>query len=412
MLDPVNTTLRGQLLDDPNRLNALEATGLLDSSEDPAFDRFTTLVRLTLSCDVSLISLVDSARQFFKSRSGDLAEPFCSLRGTPLSHSFCQYVVNDGQALCISNAREHPRVKDNLAIEELGVVAYLGTPLITEDGFVIGSLCAICGEPKEWSATDLQILETIGRSVMSEIRLRISSKILAKSLHALQRAENERDEVLHAMVHDMRTPVAASITCLELLGDDLPLDAEQKELIDVIRSTSGQLLEMLNGILQVNQLENGLDRQPVDVGLLFRDLFNTIKPLADAAPHEFQVAYPPQLISVLADQSLLYRVLMNLISNAVKFCPPHSRILLTAELQPGACLFRVIDNGPGISDEEKPNVFTKHRHGEGLTPTGLSSFGLGLDFCKRIVEAHGSTLSVTDTPGGGCTFSFAVATAD
>lgn len=412
MLDTVNNPACGQALDDPNRLNALDATGLMDGPEDAAFDRFTALVRLTLGCDVSLISIVDSARQFFKSRSGEIAEPFCSLRGTPLSHSFCQHVVNDGHALRISDAREDPRLKDNLAIEALGVVAYLGTPLATEDGFVIGSLCAICGEPKEWSAADLQILELIARSVMSEVRLSISSKILATNLEALQRVQNERDDVLHALVHDMRTPVAATMTCIELLGDELPLDSDQKELMNVIRTSSHQLLEMLTGILQVNQLDTGLDRQPVDVGLLLRQLFDTIKPLADVAHQDFRVGYPPQAISVLADQSLLYRVLMNLISNAVKFCPPRSRIDLVAEKCQGLCVFRVIDNGPGISDEEKTNVFRKHHHSAAAAKTGLSSFGLGLDFCKRIVEAHGGTLSLADTPGGGCTFSFSVATAD
>ena len=114
---------------DPARLKALRATGLLDSAPDPGFDRHARLAAQVLNAPVALVSLVDADRQFFKSCLG-LAEPWASRRGTPLSHSFCQHAVASREPLIVDDAREHAVLRDNLAIRDMGVVAYAGIPLI------------------------------------------------------------------------------------------------------------------------------------------------------------------------------------------------------------------------------------------------------------------------------------------
>lgn len=120
-------------LADPERQAALRRTALLDTPAEEAFDRLTRLAATVLQLPVALVSLVDKDRQFFKSCIG-LPEPWASQRETPLSHSFCQHTLDTRQPLVIADAREHPLVRDNLAIEELGVVAYVGIPLITSQG--------------------------------------------------------------------------------------------------------------------------------------------------------------------------------------------------------------------------------------------------------------------------------------
>jgi hypothetical protein len=113
----------------PERLAALHRTELLDSPAQENFDRLTRLTSTVLNVPVALVSLVDSDRQFFKSCLG-LAQPWASQRQTPLSHSFCQHVVQSGRPLVVSDAREHPLLRDNPAIRDLGVMAYAGAPLI------------------------------------------------------------------------------------------------------------------------------------------------------------------------------------------------------------------------------------------------------------------------------------------
>lgn len=153
------------------RRQAIEETGLLDSPPEAAFDRLTRLACRLLGAPVSLVSIVDEERQFFKSAQG-LAEPWATLRQTPLSYSFCQHVVASAQPLIVEDAREHPDLCDNLAILELNVVAYLGIPLKTPDDVVIGSLCAIDGEPRVWSDADIETLTELAEMVMTEIAAR------------------------------------------------------------------------------------------------------------------------------------------------------------------------------------------------------------------------------------------------
>jgi len=113
---------------DPERLQMLARSNLLDSAAEEAFDRFTKLAAMILDTPVSQVSLVDKDRQYLKSYFG-LAEQKISQRETPLSHSFCQYVVSSREPLIVTDAREDALLKDNLAIPGQGVIAYLGFPL-------------------------------------------------------------------------------------------------------------------------------------------------------------------------------------------------------------------------------------------------------------------------------------------
>jgi len=154
----------------PERLAALHRTELLDSPAQENFDRLTRLTSTVLNVPVALVSLVDSDRQFFKSCLG-LAQPWASQRQTPLSHSFCQHVVQSGRPLVVSDAREHPLLRDNPAIRDLGVIAYAGAPLISPSGNVLGTLCAIDHKPRHWTTEQVEILCNLAGSVLSEIQL-------------------------------------------------------------------------------------------------------------------------------------------------------------------------------------------------------------------------------------------------
>jgi hypothetical protein len=155
---------------DDQRLEALQATGLLDSDISPSFDRLARLASHVLHAPVALVSLVDSDRQFFKSCLG-LPEPWASERGSPLTHSFCQHAVASREALIVSDAREHPVLRDNLAIRDIGVIAYAGIPLIDDAGNALGTLCVIDSQPRHWTSHQIELLSDIAASVVTEISL-------------------------------------------------------------------------------------------------------------------------------------------------------------------------------------------------------------------------------------------------
>ncbi len=154
---------------DPGRLAAVQGTGLLAVHDDPAFDRLTRMAARLLAAPVALVSLVDRDRQVFASCVG-LAAPWD--RETPLSHSFCQHAVELREPLVVGDARRHPVLRRNLAIRDMGVVAYAGIPLIDGAGHALGTLCVADSRPREWTVEQIETLGDLAQSVLTEIELR------------------------------------------------------------------------------------------------------------------------------------------------------------------------------------------------------------------------------------------------
>jgi GAF domain-containing protein len=126
-----------------------------------------------LHAPVALVSLVDKDRQFFKSCLG-LPEPWASRRGSPLTHSFCQHAVAAREPLLVSDAREHDVLRTNLAIRDMGIIAYAGIPLIDGEGHALGTLCVIDSQPRHWTTHQVQLLSDIAASVTTEITLALA----------------------------------------------------------------------------------------------------------------------------------------------------------------------------------------------------------------------------------------------
>ncbi len=193
-------------LRDVARLQALKRTGLMDSLPEASFDRFTRLASRLTASPSAFISLVDDQRQFFKAVHPQVD----SARETPLTHSFCQYVASSGQPLAVEDARHHPTVKDNPAVQDANVIAYLGSPLLSQ-GKCIGSLCVIDSQPRRWGWADRQALNDLAACVNSEIELRMTTTLserLAELLPALvYLADNVTGEILFrneaARAHDL-----------------------------------------------------------------------------------------------------------------------------------------------------------------------------------------------------------------
>lgn len=152
------------VLQDPKRMAALHAAHLLDTPPAKELDALTKLTSRLLDVPVSLFALVDKDRQFFKSQIG-LAQPWSGQRQSRLSHSFCQWVVSSGESLSVSDAREHPVLKNNLAIKDMGVIAYAGVPISTPSQQHLGSFCAVHSEPRAWTPEDLLTLTDFARIV-------------------------------------------------------------------------------------------------------------------------------------------------------------------------------------------------------------------------------------------------------
>jgi GAF domain-containing protein len=168
----------GATVRDPNRLAALRRLVLLDSAPSETFDRLVRLAARTLQAPIAMLTLIDADRQYFKAAVG-LPEPLASIRQTPLDYSICQYAVALGRPLIICDTSVEHWLDDNPAVTELGVIAYAGMPLITADGYAVGTLCVLDLTARNWTDDDLVNLDDLATVTMREIRLHRLERRLA-----------------------------------------------------------------------------------------------------------------------------------------------------------------------------------------------------------------------------------------
>ncbi|CAN5639060.1 hypothetical protein BH23GEM6_BH23GEM6_14550 [soil metagenome] len=155
-----------------SRRAALRSTDLLDTPSEEQFDRLTSVAATALGAPISLITVVDADRQFYKSSFG-LPASWRMDSESPKSFSFCRHAVAFGEVLCITDARRHPLVKNHPATMR-GVVAYLGVPLVIHGSHTLGALCVMDFEPREWTDQQKELLTELANVVAGQIELRAS----------------------------------------------------------------------------------------------------------------------------------------------------------------------------------------------------------------------------------------------
>ncbi len=249
-----------RVLRDASRLSVLRATNLLNGSADEVLDGLARVVCTVLGVPVAAVSLVDDRGQSFAGLHG--LDGWARLaRGTPLSHSFCQHVVIGEAPLVVEDARQDDRVRENLAIDDLGVVAYAGVPLTTRDGETLGALCAIATEPRPWLESDLATLRDLATAAVAQLQLRAALDEITVSYEQL-RDEQDRlalehsvagavdsktglrtragfeqaiRAVVHAAHHDGHAAPSASILhSVKVDGDDVALMSVAAAMVEIV----------------------------------------------------------------------------------------------------------------------------------------------------------------------------------
>ncbi len=376
---------------------SLSELGLVDAPPTPEYDNLTKLASQLLDAPVSLVSVVDfeNDRQFFKSHLG-LAEPWATRQETPLSHSFCQHVVRKGSALVVSNAPEHPLVKDNLAIPDLGVIAYLGVPFHTPDNQPAGALCVIQGEPRAWTEKEVSSLTQLASCVTDAIRLQaalLTSEQLRKELH----------DFTYAISHDLKSPANTMNLLLKEIQEE-ELGDDGRFLIDCGIATSERMSQQIEDILAYTRaVEQKEQMELVDLNKLIDDIASD---LTGALKSVDAVLKRDELPNVFGNRFQLKSLFQNLIENALKFRMPDRKPIVSITSSINTIKkydeIGVTDNGIGIADEHQGKIFGlfSRLHVREEYP----GTGIGLALCNRVCSNHKGTLSVSSQQGVGTVF--------
>ncbi|MFA5191704.1 MAG: hybrid sensor histidine kinase/response regulator [Verrucomicrobiia bacterium] len=232
---------------------------------------------------------------------------------------------------------------------------------------------------------------------------------LKESYDRLRELETLRDNLVHLVVHDLRSPLALMAGYVDLIKVKIAakLNASEVGYIDVIGKHTAKLLDMVTTLLDVSRMEAGempLNRQACDLAAVAREVTDSHSVLVGRRQLSIESQSGP--LSVHADKDILQRIIGNLIGNAIKFTPDGGQIRLTISRKDSMARVAVTDTGPGVPAEYHARIFEKF--GQVDKEARRHSTGLGLTFCKLAVEAHGGSIGIESEVGKGSTFWFAL----
>jgi two-component system sensor histidine kinase KdpD len=250
-----------------------------------------------------------------------------------------------------------------------------------------------------WERGDLdRISEPLARLIDVAIERERVAEQAAES-EASRRAETARTAILHAISHDLRSPLTAIATAASALRSTTVTELERTELIEVIETESARLAKLVSDLLDLSKIQAGAVAPQVD----WCDLHDTVTSAATHlhTDHPIEFALPSDLPLVHADPAQLERVFSNLIENAVKFSPPQTPVRITAGVGSDTVTVRIIDQGRGIPSQHRARVFEPFFRGRGDAGSGS---GLGLAICRGFVEANGGRIVLQSGAGQGTSF--------
>lgn len=392
----------------PGRLRALHATGLVDAPPTAALDRLTHLAATLLDVPATFISLVDADRDFYLSQCG-FSEPLATsreLQGT----TFCHYaMVNEG-TLVIDDTRADPVYRNVPTVETLGVAAYIGVPIKSAGGEVLGSFCAVDFKPRAWSARDRADMEELAASAMREITLLEAIGVQVRRADeaqvarlAAEGAAGTRREILNSVAHDLRDPLNTILLALGPI-EALHIDGRVAKSVAIVRRQAARMTRLIEDLLDVARIDGGslrIELEPIDIDGLLAEVASDFALQADAAGVTVIVDVPDGLPRFHGDRARLIQAFSNLVSNALKFTPRGGHARLAARHEGEVLRLQVSDSGCGIDGELLEKVFDPFWQAD---PAIRNGAGLGLHIVRGIAERHGGVVRVRSSKGTGATF--------
>ncbi|MCW7458086.1 hybrid sensor histidine kinase/response regulator [Leptospira bandrabouensis] len=391
------------------RLSALKGLEILDTPEEEMFDEITKLASMICNVPISLVSLIDETRQWFKSHHG------LDTRETPRSLAFCSHAILGDELFVVPNAKLDPRFKNNpLVNEPPNVIFYAGIPLALDDHIKLGTLCVIDNKPRELNENQIQMLRLLGKQTIRLLEMRKATERLEIEKLSAERATAAKRDFIAAISHDIRNPLNSLLGMSEMIRET-DLDPTILGYVDHIKNAGEVILHLVNDTIEISRLEENASVSNLEWFELYQCLHildSFFKTETRRKQLEFKLQnFTNQNLLIHSDKRKIEKILWNLTSNAVKFTN-NGEITCSVSLETktnenGLLLIEVKDTGPGISPEVKDKLFQKYNQ---FVPEGcgISGSGLGLSIVKLSLEELEGTVKVESKLGEGSTFKVSI----
>jgi signal transduction histidine kinase len=386
------------------RLKTLLDYQVLDTDPEDSFDELTNLAASVCGIPISLVSLIDETRQWFKSHHGLKATE------TPREIAFCSHAILQDDIFEVSDSRQDERFYDNpLVTDDPNVIFYAGAPLITPEGHCVGTLCVIDHKPKTLSSTQRQQLRIIANQVVAQLELRKSNRLkneLIDNLSVLVEQVNRKNDELyqfsHRVAHDISAPLRHISTFSELSIKDIKAgnSDEALEKYQFIVDACSKLKTLLKDILHLSEVDTTCDiSNSLDLDAIIKEIINDAN--MSLKDHGVDIQYTINTTRPFYSEPIrIKQILCNLLSNGIKYSnpsQPHSFVKINVDEIDAGLQFSVKDNGIGIPKEYRDKLYQPFIR---FHPSVAKGTGLGTTIIKKHIDAMSGSISLQSDEHG------------
>ncbi|MDQ3392755.1 MAG: GAF domain-containing sensor histidine kinase [Bacteroidota bacterium] len=377
---------------DEQRLNVLKRYEILDTPPEQSFNRIAELAIKMFKVPIALVSLVDKENVYFKANVG-----MGNIKTIDRGISLCSLAILRDTPTVFENSTEEPCLLANpLVTGSFGLRFYAGAPIVTSDGFNIGTVCIVDKIPREFSENDTSMLQDLAGIVMDELEVRLSA---IKALRA-------KSEIMHIAAHDLKNPLFnIQALCDMLFSEKKTIDKEK--VGGMIKESSRNMVTLIDRLVKLSEIENtqfALDLKMVNTADIAKEVVRANQIAALNKKQHINLNVQSGCHSIL-DKGWITEVFDNLINNAIKYSPPEKTIEVLLKTDDTGLHFEVMDEGLGFSEKDKLGVFKTFSKLSSKPTGGETSTGLGLSIVKTLVELHKGTVQLeSEGKGKGSRF--------
>ncbi|MDQ6890750.1 MAG: GAF domain-containing sensor histidine kinase [Bacteroidota bacterium] len=374
------------------RIKTLKKYDILDTPPDGSFDRIVKLASILLDVPIALVTLVDSDRIWFKSHYG-LDTP--QIGRDP---GLCASAILSDEIYLVEDALKDPRTLANpLVAGEFGLKFYAAAPLKVKEGHNLGTFCVIDKNPRQFTQAQKEILQSLADIVVDQLELRLAAR----------KAVFNQNQLLNMAVHDLKSPLTAISISAEFIKNEKNESKNIAVMCDQILKSAGKMTNTINAVLESSRIKlNKIQLRITKINLanLVGRVVITNQILAKNKHQKLQLDIENHPF-VCADESKLIEITDNLINNAIKYSPENKNITITIAERNNKAIMEVLDEGQGLDEEDKKNLFQPFTKLSAQPTGGENSTGLGLSIVKVLVEAHkGNIRAESDGKNKGAKF--------
>lgn len=385
------------------RLKELHSLRLIEGLPDEDLDLITKLASDICETKISLVTLIDSKTQFFKSKHG------VEIDKTSRDVAFCGHAINSPEKMLIVNdAKEDERFKDNpLVTSDPNIAFYAGMPISTKQGSALGTLCVLDSKPKVLSTSQINALKSLTKLVERLFESRRKSLELEKVYTQMQLHKSQSEEIAYSIAHDLKNPLDSIQGFLELLQQDAgtSLGDEAQQYIEYAQQSTEKMTGLIYEILAFAKLTSiNEEKEAVEIEPVIQNIIDLNLPVIKSENIEIDYKDLPKINT---SKTLFSIVLRNLIGNAIKYRSSDRALRIKIEIQDKIDEWKisVIDNGIGIQKQNLEKIFKPFYKEDKNNHSGV---GMGLAACKKIILNLDGNIEVESEPGKGSVFSFTI----